>query len=258
MLATNHTTSQYFPPYFNDLCKKDLNISFTNTFTDIHGKTKEVEITNKWIVPYNATLLKTFDAHINVTVVSTNSAVKYLYKYLLKGNSKVWTNLEDSDETKISDGTKKPVDQIKQFTENRAICPADATYQILSQQGFMQKFYNTYGVIRMPVHENDKIYATWYAKGHIPKKDLERTKLTEFFKFCSEHREIMKDPTHQFLYHEMPEHFVWDLKKKIWKIPHEKLAKNPNFFPIKGVNPRPSVGRMPFINPARNNVLPMI
>lgn len=36
---------------------------------------------NGWIVPYNVFLSKTFEAHINVEMCHTVSAVKYLCKY---------------------------------------------------------------------------------------------------------------------------------------------------------------------------------
>lgn len=224
---------------FNDKTKR-------MTFKNIHGETNPVTITNKWVVPYNPTLLQTFDAHINVEVVSTNYSVKYLYKYLLKGNCKAWAKLTDPE---------KKVDEPKAYTDSRVNCPADATYRLFSQRGFMQKFYNTYGVNRLPVHELGKNYLSLLkCKRCLDTEDLETTKLTEFFEFCETHKDIMKDPKHQFLYHEMPEHFVWDINLKKWKIPFREKKKDPAYFPIRGVNPRRTVGRMPFINPSRNKV----
>ena len=44
-----------------------------------------VELTNKWIVPYNRFLLAKYKAHINVEVIASVSAIKYLFKYITKG-----------------------------------------------------------------------------------------------------------------------------------------------------------------------------
>ena len=43
---------------------------------------------NRWVVPYNPFLLLKYNAHINVEICTTVSAVKYLYKYVYKGHDK--------------------------------------------------------------------------------------------------------------------------------------------------------------------------
>ena len=43
-------------------------------------------IDNTHIVPYNKVLSTMFNCHINVEVCNSISAVKYLYKYIFKGN----------------------------------------------------------------------------------------------------------------------------------------------------------------------------
>ena len=48
------------------------------------GKTYD----NRDVIPYNPSLLLAFDCHINVEVCSTVRAVKYLYKYVYKGNDR--------------------------------------------------------------------------------------------------------------------------------------------------------------------------
>jgi len=49
-----------------------------------YGK-KEVKHSNRWVVPYNPSLLVALDSHVNVEVCASIRAIKYLYKYVFKG-----------------------------------------------------------------------------------------------------------------------------------------------------------------------------
>ena len=57
-------------------------------YTDVetnHSRAVEVggiKLDNRWVVPYNPYLLLKYNAHINVEICITVSAVKYLYKYV--------------------------------------------------------------------------------------------------------------------------------------------------------------------------------
>ena len=43
---------------------------------------------NRWVVPCCPFLTLRYDAHINVEICSSVRAVKYLYKYVFKGNDR--------------------------------------------------------------------------------------------------------------------------------------------------------------------------
>ena len=103
---------------------------------------REIELENEWVVGYNPYLSMRYDSHINVEIVSTNRAVKYLYKYLFKGNTKTW----------LSECDKKNINEIRLHKEGIIIGPYDAIYTLFSQKGFMQKFYNSYKVIDLAFH----------------------------------------------------------------------------------------------------------
>ena len=53
---------------------------------------------NSWVVPYNPLLSLRYKAHINVEVVHSAKAVKYLYKYITKGQDRVIMQLNPDDE----------------------------------------------------------------------------------------------------------------------------------------------------------------
>ena len=81
-----------------------------------NSRTVEVgDIDNRWVVPYNPYLLLKFNGHINVEICSTVSAVKYLYKYVYKGNDRAIIGFKTgehtgSDHTKQVDGVSNYVD----------------------------------------------------------------------------------------------------------------------------------------------------
>jgi len=52
------------------------------TVTMVSGRV----VDNRWVVPHNQKLSTLFNAHINVEVCSSVSAVKYIHKYIYKGN----------------------------------------------------------------------------------------------------------------------------------------------------------------------------
>ena len=60
-------------------------------------------VDNKWVVPYCPVLLEMFDCHMNVEIVSTILAVKYLYKYIDKGHDAATITIEKSQSGNIVD-----------------------------------------------------------------------------------------------------------------------------------------------------------
>ena len=63
---------------------------------------KQYDLDNRWVVPYNPYLLLKFGGHINVEVCSSLMSVKYLYKYILKGNDTATLQIVTSDDGEIS------------------------------------------------------------------------------------------------------------------------------------------------------------
>lgn len=51
----------------------------------VDGVSRQVRVTNQDVVPYNPYLLLKYQCHIYVDVVTSSSVVKYLYKYVHKG-----------------------------------------------------------------------------------------------------------------------------------------------------------------------------
>ena len=56
------------------------------------------DLDNSWVVPYNPVLSYRYNAHINVEIVHSTKCVKYLYKYITKGQDRSIFNINDADE----------------------------------------------------------------------------------------------------------------------------------------------------------------
>jgi hypothetical protein len=88
------------PCMVNGVCSKDFPKEFVeNTLLEVNGyphyrrtdngqsvKVRNVEVDNRWVVPYNPYLCKKYKAHINLEACMTIKSVKYLFKYVYKGH----------------------------------------------------------------------------------------------------------------------------------------------------------------------------
>ncbi|GFW51147.1 ATP-dependent DNA helicase [Trichonephila clavipes] len=109
----------------------------------------DIEVDNRWIVPYSPLLSKTFKAHINVEYCNSVKSIKYICKYVNKG----------SDMAVFGVGNvAAPLDEINQYQLGRYINSNEAVWRILSFP--IHELHPT--VIHLAVHlENEqRVYFT--------------------------------------------------------------------------------------------------
>jgi len=82
---------------------------------------KSIDLDNRWVVPYNPVLLRTFIAHINVEITSSIKSIKYACKYVTKGSDQAAFGLGKTDNT----------DEIKIYESGRYISSSEAAWKIL-------------------------------------------------------------------------------------------------------------------------------
>ena len=200
----------------------------------IKGKT--VQLSNKWVVPYNKWLLLKYGGHINVEFVNTVKSVKYIYKYILKGPDKCHVEIIAIG----ADGKTKSknIDEIKTFRQGRYYDSTQSTHRLL---GFSMS--HTYPPVqKLAFHlENEQIVC--FDKSATIDEDLlqkyEKTQLIQWFMLNQ------KDPrANHLLYDQILQFYRWDDSNREWKRRKENRFKG-----IKGPDDPLSdaIGRIPVV-----------
>ncbi|XP_074097647.1 uncharacterized protein LOC141526512 [Cotesia typhae] len=214
-----------------NICSKKFPKSFRNETTmDADGypyyRRRDESVTfsrnncvfdNRHVVPYNPVLLKTFNCHINVEVVSSIKAVKYLYKYIYKGHDSAAITINgnipntseeahishDSNDKSANSNNVQNHDEVSDFVDARYVGPTEAVWRILSKD--LQD--KSHAIIRLPVHlpneQNITINDTC-TKEELQEALVKTSMLIDFFKLNE------RDPNaRQFVYSDIPYHYVF-------------------------------------------------
>ncbi|MBW0491242.1 hypothetical protein O181_030957 [Austropuccinia psidii MF-1] len=125
--------------------------------------------TNQGVIPYNKYLSLRYQCHVNVEIPYGIKALKYLYKYICKGEDKSALNLEVDDET-------------TSFVNGRYIGPSGATWRLFQ----FHMSGREPAIQRLSLHLEDKQLVYFRdAEGAIEQivtGSVKKTTLTEFFK----------------------------------------------------------------------------
>lgn len=170
-------------------------------------KGHQIQVGNDWIVPYSPVLSLKYNCHINIEVCETIKAIRYIHKYVYKGDDR---------------GTLQPqADEIKQYQSGQYIDPVQATYQLLE--------YHMHGesppVETLPIHlENEQpVYFNEYTNvvrlGELA--TVSNTALMAYFEYNRRHKQGQQ---RRLYYHDFPEHFVYvkSLEKLYFWKPRER------------------------------------
>ncbi|GBM62165.1 hypothetical protein AVEN_199323-1 [Araneus ventricosus] len=159
---------------------------------------KEIEIDNKWVVPYSPLLSKMFHAHINVEYCKSVKSIKYICKYIHKGSDMAIFGLKKANE----------YDEVSNYQLGRYISSNEAVWRVLSFP--IHERHPT--VVHLSVHlENgQRVYFT-RENAQAVASEPPRTTLTAFFQLCKQ------DPfARTLLYPEVPRYYTWDSGRKVF------------------------------------------
>ncbi|GFV14569.1 hypothetical protein TNCV_3999201 [Trichonephila clavipes] len=93
----------------------------------VDSRTRSGEIKsfdNSWVVPYSPILCKLFNAHINVEACNSVRAIKYIWKYVNKGNDQAIFNLRN-------EGVVQALNEIQTYQAGRYVNSNEATWRLL-------------------------------------------------------------------------------------------------------------------------------
>ncbi|CAF3364304.1 unnamed protein product [Rotaria sp. Silwood2] len=95
-----------------------------NNSNETHFKRNNIQVDNRFVVPYNSLLSLKYNAHINVELCSTGKASKYINKYITKGYDCARISVQVNSNNNI----EKVVDydEIKQYLNCRYISSQEA------------------------------------------------------------------------------------------------------------------------------------
>jgi hypothetical protein len=159
---------------------------------------------NRWVVPYNAYLVRKFKAHINVHVCTSIRAVKYLYKYVFKGHDRAAVEVLVRDE-------------VQDFIDARYVGPPEACWRLLS----FDMHGKSHVVERLPVHLPGR-HAVLFDES-MPASAVaadQTTKLTAYFDLVADGWRAggLQDAAAEPLYYaDVPKWYVWNQKDKKWR-----------------------------------------
>ncbi|GJZ48942.1 uncharacterized protein Tco_0603132 [Tanacetum coccineum] len=129
-----YTCSKHFPKKYCEQTTLDDD-GYPRYRRRNNGRTIEknkVQLDNGYVVPYNATLLKKYQAHINVEWCNQSGAVKYLFKYINKGPDRISAGIYVNDGSNGDDVVDKNVDEVKAYLDCRYVSACEAAWRILA------------------------------------------------------------------------------------------------------------------------------
>ncbi|RCN48933.1 hypothetical protein ANCCAN_05042 [Ancylostoma caninum] len=193
----------------------------------VNNQQTEIEVDNRWVVPYNPLLSKMFEAHINVEYCNSVKSIKYICKYVTKGNDMAVFRLEDEN---------RALDEILQYLMGRFINTNEGVWHILCFS--IHECYPP--VVHLSVHlENgQRIYFTADAARERA-ANPPNTTLTAFFQLCQQ-----DSFARTLLYPEVPKYYTWNTSRKVF-------CKRKQGAPVPGTDVRESdaLGRVYTVHP---------
>nr|GEU64925.1 hypothetical protein [Tanacetum cinerariifolium] len=88
------------------------------------------QLHNGYVIPYNFTLLKCYQCHINIEWCNQTISIKYLFKYINKGPERVSAHLYKPVTMIDGQQVQKHVDEMKAYYDFRYLSMCEAAWSI--------------------------------------------------------------------------------------------------------------------------------
>ena len=122
----NGKCSKHFPKKFSDRTYVDDDgyPKYRRRDSGLYIEKNGVPLDNRYVVPYNPWLLRKYHAHINVEWCNQARSIKYLFKYVNKGNDRVTIAFHANEEHNSAK------DEIKMYYDCRYVSPCEAIWRL--------------------------------------------------------------------------------------------------------------------------------
>ncbi|XP_022003614.1 uncharacterized protein LOC110901069 [Helianthus annuus] len=235
--------SKKFPKKFCDKTSLDSNgyPVYRQADSGVDVEKSGIQLDNKSVVPYSKTLLRRYQAHINVKWCNQAASIKYLFKYINKGPDRAkFGFVPNGDEGRLEDGK----DEIKEYYDCRYLSACEASWHIFA----FDVHYRYPSIIRLPFHLPDKQNVVYGPDDELDSVLQKPSVSSTMFLGWMEKNE--KDPLARTVtYVEFPTKFVWKKDERIW----DKRITGKTIARIHCVNP--SMGEAYFLRILLNKVV---
>ncbi|XP_012833445.1 PREDICTED: uncharacterized protein LOC105954317 [Erythranthe guttata] len=189
---------------------------------------KNTILDNGFVVPYNRVLLSKYRAHINIELCNQSKSIKYLFKYVNKGDDRVTATFFQPPSTDADPAVR---DEIKMYYDCRYLSACEAMWRIFA----FEIHYRDPPVIRLSFHLPDN-QPLVFNENQSLKRVLERTtaRQTMFLAWFEANKTY--PPARELRYAEFPQHYVYKDDSRVW-VPRKKrfaIGRVTNVPPTKG------------------------
>ena len=225
-----------FPKEFKEQTNAELNSypEYKRRSTGKSYKLGDMDVDNRWVVPYNPSISLKYNCHTNVEVCTSIKAAKYLFKYVYKGHDRAHLEMH-------LEGAEAH-DEIKQHLDARYVGPAEACWRIFKYSMHGQ----SHSVQRLLIHlpgqqtirfeDNEDELALFHnAESAANEMEGHDDTLTAWFKLNME-----DESAREYLYTEIPENYYFVKSRR---------GAEQSYFWRKRVRSCNTIGRMYYIGP---------
>ncbi|XP_057720223.1 uncharacterized protein LOC130934697 [Arachis stenosperma] len=172
-------------------------------------KINDVDIDNRFVVPYNPLLLMKYQAHINLEFCNKSNVIKYLFKYVNKGPDRVTATVRERYDVGES---SQVVDEIKQYYDCRYLSPSESMWRIFAYD-IHQRWPSVQRLTFHLPNQQHVVFDDADSTTHVYLRN--RDLLTMFTGWMMANRRFMEGRS--LTYVEYPGKFVYCLKSREWK-----------------------------------------
>jgi hypothetical protein len=154
------------------------------------GARQQREYDNTHVIAYNPGLSRRCKCHVNVEVTTGIKAVKYIYKYIYKGDDRALVRLDTGEQV------PRAPNELKNFVDSRYICARQAAWRLLHYTmhdifpPVVRLVFNMQGLHQIVYSDHGDVDES------LTREANNTSMLLDFFWVCREHPEVTQNITY--------------------------------------------------------------